>query len=45
MKKSLVLLPENCLKTVVQHQLAKWADIGCRERGNEMVDVLLEFPE
>ncbi|MBO8127156.1 MAG: V-type ATP synthase subunit A [Firmicutes bacterium] len=38
-------------KTVVQHQLAKWADadiivyIGCGERGNEMTDVLLSFPE
>ena len=38
-------------KTVVQHQLAKWANadiivyIGCGERGNEMTDVLLEFPE
>lgn len=38
-------------KTVVQHQLAKWADaeivvyIGCGERGNEMTDVLTEFPE
>lgn len=38
-------------KTVVQHQLAKWADadiiifIGCGERGNEMTDVLQEFPE
>lgn len=38
-------------KTVVQHQLAKWADaqiivyVGCGERGNEMTDVLLEFPE
>ncbi len=38
-------------KTVVQHQLAKWADsdiivyIGCGERGNEMTEVLLEFPE
>jgi V/A-type H+-transporting ATPase subunit A len=37
-------------KTVVQHQLAKWADaqivvyVGCGERGNEMTDVLLEFP-
>lgn len=37
-------------KTVVQHQLAKWADaevvvyIGCGERGNEMTDVLREFP-
>jgi len=37
-------------KTVVQHQLAKWADaeiivyLGCGERGNEMTDVLLEFP-
>ncbi len=37
-------------KTVIQHQLAKWADaeiivyIGCGERGNEMTDVLLEFP-
>ncbi len=38
-------------KTVVQHQLSKWADadiivfVGCGERGNEMADVLLEFPE
>ncbi len=38
-------------KTIVQHQLAKWADadiiifIGCGERGNEMTDVLQEFPE
>ena len=38
-------------KTVVQHQLAKWSDvdivvyIGCVERGNEMTDVLREFPE
>lgn len=38
-------------KTVVQHQLAKWSDadfviyIGCGERGNEMTDVLQEFPE
>ena len=38
-------------KTVVQHQLAKWSDsdivvyIGCGERGNEMTDVLLEFPQ
>ena len=38
-------------KTVVQHQLAKWADadiivyVGCDERGNEMTDVLMEFPE
>ena len=37
-------------KTVIQHQLAKWADaqiviyIGCGERGNEMTDVLVEFP-
>lgn len=37
-------------KTVIQHQLAKWSDadiivyIGCGERGNEMADVLLEFP-
>jgi len=37
-------------KTVVQHQLARWADaevivyVGCGERGNEMTDVLLEFP-
>lgn len=37
-------------KTVTQHQLAKWADadiiifIGCGERGNEMTDVLIEFP-
>lgn len=38
-------------KTVVQHQLSKWSDaeiilfIGCGERGNEMTDVLLEFPK
>ena len=38
-------------KTVIQHQLAKWCDaqiivyIGCGERGNEMTDVLQEFPE
>ena len=38
-------------KTVTQHQLAKWAEadivvyIGCGERGNEMTDVLNEFPE
>jgi V/A-type H+-transporting ATPase subunit A len=38
-------------KTVIQHQLAKWSDvdlvvyIGCGERGNEMTDVLMEFPE
>jgi V/A-type H+-transporting ATPase subunit A len=38
-------------KTVVQHQLAKWADaqiivyVGCGERGNEMTDVLMEFPK
>jgi len=38
-------------KTVIQHQLAKWAQaeivvyVGCGERGNEMTDVLLEFPE
>ncbi|MGI6234548.1 MAG: V-type ATP synthase subunit A [Christensenellales bacterium] len=38
-------------KTVVQHQLAKWAEadiivyVGCGERGNEMTDVLKEFPE
>lgn len=37
-------------KTVVQHQLSKWADaeivvyVGCGERGNEMADVLMEFP-
>ncbi len=37
-------------KTVVQHQLAKWSDVdivvyvGCGERGNEMTDVLMEFP-
>ena len=37
-------------KTVIQHQLAKWAEadivvyIGCGERGNEMTDVLNEFP-
>jgi len=38
-------------KTVIQHQLAKWANaeivvyVGCGERGNEMTDVLMEFPE
>jgi len=38
-------------KTVVQHQLSKWANadiiifVGCGERGNEMTDVLMEFPE
>lgn len=38
-------------KTVVQHQLAKWSDVdiviyvGCGERGNEMTDVLREFPK
>lgn len=38
-------------KTMTQHQLAKWSDadiivyIGCGERGNEMTDVLMEFPE
>jgi len=38
-------------KTVVQHQLAKWVDaeiviyVGCGERGNEMTDVITEFPE
>ena len=38
-------------KTVIQHQLAKWAEadiivyVGCGERGNEMTDVLMEFPE
>jgi V/A-type H+/Na+-transporting ATPase subunit A len=38
-------------KTVIQHQLAKWVEagvivyIGCGERGNEMTDVLMEFPE
>jgi V/A-type H+-transporting ATPase subunit A len=38
-------------KTVIQHQFAKWADaeiiifVGCGERGNEMADVLLEFPQ
>ncbi|RKX68912.1 V-type ATP synthase subunit A, partial [candidate division WOR-3 bacterium] len=38
-------------KTVIQHQLAKWCDaeiivyVGCGERGNEMTDVLIEFPE
>ena len=38
-------------KTVTQHQIAKWSDvdiviyIGCGERGNEMTDVLREFPE
>ena len=43
--------PFGCGKTVIQHQLAKWAEadivvyIGCGERGNEMTDVLNEFPE
>lgn len=43
--------PFGCGKTVVQHQLAKWSDVeivvyvGCGERGNEMTDVLNEFPE
>jgi V/A-type H+/Na+-transporting ATPase subunit A len=38
-------------KTVVQHQIAKWADadvilfVGCGERGNEMTEVLIDFPE
>ncbi|MFQ5796454.1 MAG: V-type ATP synthase subunit A [Candidatus Bipolaricaulia bacterium] len=38
-------------KTVIQHQLSSWADadiilfVGCGERGNEMTDVLMEFPE
>ena len=38
-------------KTIVQHQLSKWADadiivfVGCGERGNEMTDVLMEFPQ
>jgi V/A-type H+-transporting ATPase subunit A len=38
-------------KTIIQHQLAKWSDtevvvyIGCGERGNEMTEVLIEFPE
>ncbi len=38
-------------KTVIQHQLAKWSDadivifVGCGERGNEMTDVLMEFPQ
>lgn len=38
-------------KTVVQHQIAKWSDVdivvyvGCGERGNEMTDVINEFPE
>lgn len=38
-------------KTIIQHQLAKWSDtevvvyIGCGERGNEMTEVLMEFPE
>ncbi len=38
-------------KTVTQHQLSKWADaeivvyVGCGERGNEMTEVLIEFPE
>ncbi len=44
-------LPFGSGKTVTQHQLAKWADaeiivyVGCGERGNEMTDVLNEFPE
>ena len=39
-----------CGKTIIQHQLAKWADadiiiyVGCGERGNEMTEVLTEFP-
>jgi len=43
--------PFGSCKTVMQHQLAKWSDvdivvyIGCGERGNEMTDVLREFPE
>ena len=43
--------PFGSVKTVIQHQLAKWAEadivvyIGCGERGNEMTDVLNEFPE
>ena len=43
--------PLRCGKTVVQHQIAKWADVdlvvyvGCGERGNEMTDVMNEFPE
>ncbi|RJQ55543.1 MAG: V-type ATP synthase subunit A [Actinobacteria bacterium] len=38
-------------KTVIQHQISKWANaqiivfVGCGERGNEMTDVLIEFPE
>ena len=46
-----VLGPFGSGKTVVQHQLAKWSNvdlvvyIGCGERGNEMTDVLNEFPE
>jgi len=42
--------PFGSVKTVIQHQLAKWADaeiivyVGCGERGNEMTDVLMEFP-
>ncbi len=43
--------PFGCGKTVVLHMIAKWADadiivyVGCGERGNEMADVLLEFPK
>ena len=43
--------PVGAGKTVVQHQIAKWGDaeivvyVGCGERGNEMTDVLNEFPE
>ena len=46
-----VPVPFGSGKTVIQHQLAKWAEadivvyIGCGERGNEMTDVLNEFPE
>ena len=49
--KELVPGPFGSGKTVIQHQLAKWAEadivvyIGCGERGNEMTDVLNEFPE
>jgi len=46
-----VIGPFGSGKTVIQHQLSKWADtdvviyVGCGERGNEMTDVLVTFPE
>ena len=50
-KGGVAAVPFGSGKTVIQHQLAKWAEadivvyIGCGERGNEMTDVLNEFPE